>query len=192
MYVERFTATFLSLSAALLLVPSAHGQLLKGTILGTVTDTTQAVMPNVAVELTDVNTNYKRTTVTNESGFFAFANLDPDNYSIDVRQTGFKETRREGIVLNANTTVRADFALEPGTQTQVVDVTSEAPVLQTDRADTGGQLRASRSTIFRCSTSGIIRTRWWCFQERRWATVPIRRSSIPRSLCRFQWADWTG
>lgn len=144
MYVERFTAAFLSLSAALLLVPSAHGQLLKGTILGTVTDTTQAVMPNVAVELTDVNTNYKRTTVTNESGFFAFANLDPDNYSIDVRQTGFKETRREGIVLNANTTVRADFALEPGTQTQVVDVTSEAPVLQTDRADTGGTVESQQ------------------------------------------------
>lgn len=52
--------------------------------------------------------------------------------------------RRDGIVLDANTTVRADFELAAGDVTQVVDVTSETPVLQTDRADTGGQVESNQ------------------------------------------------
>ena len=132
-YTFAFSALTLCLP-----VPRASAQLLKGTILGTVTDSTHAVIPSVVVNLTEVNTNFHRTETTNDSGFFAFANLDPGTYTIDVAQPGFEATRREGIVLNANTTIRADFELKTGNLTQVVNVMSEAAVLQTDRADTGG------------------------------------------------------
>jgi hypothetical protein len=136
---------FLFCASALFLpaIPS-YGQLLKGTILGTVADQSHAVIPGVSVDLTQVETNFHRTEVTNDAGFFAFANLDPGVYSIDIKQPGFKETKRDQIVLDANTTVRADFELAPGEVTQVVDVTSEAAVLQTDRADTGGQVESQQ------------------------------------------------
>src|SRR6202795_474096 len=141
MYLKRFSATVLFVFAALLLpVSPVLGQTLKGTILGTITDASHAVIPAVAVNLTEVNTNFRRTETTNESGFFAFANLDPGTYRIDVEQTGFRKIARTGILLDANTTVRIDLELAPGDVTQTVDVTADVSVLQTDRADTGGQV----------------------------------------------------
>jgi len=139
MYLKRFSATVLSFLAVLLLpVSPVLGQTLKGTILGTITDASHAVIPAVAVNLTEVNTNFRRTETTNESGFFAFANLDPGTYRVDVEQTGFRKVARTGIALDANTTVRIDLELTPGDVTQTVDVTADVSVLQTDRADTGG------------------------------------------------------
>jgi len=120
--------------------PSLYSQTLKGTILGTIADSTHAVMPGVAVNITETNTNFHRTETTNESGFFAFANLDPGNYRVEVEQPGFRKVVRSDIMLNANTTTRVDLELQPGAVTEVVDVTAEAPALQTDRSDTGGKI----------------------------------------------------
>ncbi|HLX45515.1 MAG TPA: TonB-dependent receptor [Bryobacteraceae bacterium] len=145
MHLTRLRIAVLSLAASLVLpVSIARAQLLKGTILGTVSDQSHAVIPGVAVELIQVETNFHRTETTNESGFFAFPNLDPGVYSMDIKHPGFKETRRAGITLGANTTVRADFELSPGEITQVLEVTSQAAVLQTDRADTGAQVEAKQ------------------------------------------------
>ena len=145
MYLIRPRLAILSLSViALLSVSTARAQLLKGTILGTVGDQSHAVIPGVSVNLTRVDTNFQRTEVTNESGFFAFANLDPGVYSIDIKHPGFRETKRDQIAVEVNTTIRADFELAPGDVTQTVDVTSQASVLQTDRADTGGQVEAKQ------------------------------------------------
>src|SRR5260221_2649360 len=73
MNFKRFSATVIAVLAALLLsaIPG-YGQLLKGTILGTITDVSHGVVPMVAVNLTEVNTNLRLTQNTNESGFFAF------------------------------------------------------------------------------------------------------------------------
>jgi len=88
MYPKRFSATVLSVFAALLLpVSPALGQTLKGTILGTVTDATHAVIPAVAVNIIEVNTNFRRTETSNDSGFYAFANLDPGTYRIEIEHT---------------------------------------------------------------------------------------------------------
>src|ERR1700732_3328552 len=115
MNFKKFSATVLLVLVALLLpaVPG-YGQLLKGTILGTITDVSHGVIPTVAVSLTEVNTNFRLTETTNESGFFAFANLAPGTYRIDVEQTGFRKMARTGIELEANTTVRTDLELQPG------------------------------------------------------------------------------
>jgi hypothetical protein len=136
-------ATRLCASAAFIictLAPRANGQALKGTILGSVTDQSHAVMPSVAVDLTEINTNFHRTETSNGSGFFAFANLDPGTYKVDIKHPGFQEVIRDGIILNSDSTVRADFELSPGNVTQVVNVSADAAVLQTDRADTGGKV----------------------------------------------------
>ena len=134
-------ASVLCLSAVFFLPLSCvQAQTLKGTILGTVADASQSVIPGVVVNITETSTNFHRTETSNDTGFFAFANLDPGTYRIDVEHTGFRKLVRSGLVLDANTTVRADLELVPGDVNQVVDVTSESPVLQTDRADTGGTI----------------------------------------------------
>jgi len=130
--------------AVLLLAGPAMGQALKGTILGTVSDQSHAVILSTTVNLIEVNTNFHRTEVNNESGFYAFANRDPGTYRVNIQQTGFRETVRDGIALAANTTVRIDLELQPGDVKQVVHLTSEVPVLQTDRADTGGKVESGQ------------------------------------------------
>jgi hypothetical protein len=134
-------------AAALLSVAPLPGQTLTGTILGTISDQSHAVIPGVQVSVTDTNTNYHRSETTNESGFFAFANLDPGNFRVDVEHAGFRKVVRSDVVLEPNSTIRVDLELTPGAVTEVVDVTSEAPVLQTDRADTGATIESQQLTL---------------------------------------------
>src|ERR1700674_3703521 len=134
MRLPRISKGALFIAAATLLSLSpVRGQTLKGTILGTITDASHGVIPTVEVNITETNTNFRRSEITNDSGFFAFANLDPGNYRVEVSHPGFRKVVRSDIVLEANSTIRADLELTPGEVTQVVDVTSEAAVLQTDR-----------------------------------------------------------
>ena len=131
---------FLTILAIILSTVPVSGQTSNGTILGTITDSSHAVMANVQVSLTDTGTNTRRTDSTNAQGYFVFPNLAPGTYRVDVEQPGFQKTVRSDIGLDANSTVRVDLQMTPGAVTETVDVTSEAPVLKTDRADTGGQI----------------------------------------------------
>src|SRR6202030_330462 len=88
--------------ATILPVAPVCGQTVKGTILGTITDSSHGVIPGVQVALTETNTNSHRTETTNESGFFAFANLDPGEYRVEVEHPGFRKTVRSAIALDAN------------------------------------------------------------------------------------------
>jgi hypothetical protein len=130
----------LLLAAALVAAGPLRGQTLKATILGTITDSSHAVIPGVQVSLTETNTNYHLATTTNDSGFYAFANLDPGAYRVEVEHPGFRKIVRAGIDLVPNTTVRVELELNPGEVTEVVNVTSEAVALQTDRSDTGAKI----------------------------------------------------
>lgn len=127
---------------ALLLLSSFPlcGQTLKGTILGTITDISNAVIPGAQVLITEVNTNFHRAQTTNESGFYVFANLDPGTYRVEVEHSGFRKVVRAGIDLVPNSTVRVDLDLSPGEVSEVVNVSADTALLQTDRSDTGGKI----------------------------------------------------
>ena len=121
-----------------------RAQVLKGQILGTVTDTSGAVVPAAAVTLTETNTNLGRNGQTNESGLYVFPNLDPGSYAVRVELEGFNVAERDGIDLLPNTTVRVNLELQPGAVTETVLVTGAPPVLQTDRADTGAKIETKQ------------------------------------------------
>src|SRR5262249_30243705 len=104
--------------------PALHGQTLKGTILGTVTDATQAVISSAQLSVTEINTNFRRTETTNEEGFYVFANLDPGTYRVEVEHPGFRKVIRSGIDLTPNSTARIDLELTPGAVSEVIDVTA--------------------------------------------------------------------
>ena len=135
------------LAAVLLLAASperVHAQVLKGQILGTVTDTTEAVIPGAQVKLTETQTNFVREGSTNASGLYVFPNLDPGIYEVSVQLEGFNTAVRGGVELLPNTTVRVNLALQPGAVSETVTVTGAPPVLQTDRADTGAKIEAKQ------------------------------------------------
>lgn len=139
----RRVAAFFVLSFALLYLPQqqAVAQVLKGQILGSISDQTGAIIPGVKVTITETGTNSQRTADTNEAGSFVFVNLDPGDYKVEAEKTGFNRTLRTGVDLLPNTTARVNFELVPGTIAQTIDVSATAaPMLQTDRADTGGKI----------------------------------------------------
>ena len=119
----------------------AAAQVLKGQILGVVADQSGALVPGVKVTILETRTNFQRTTETNDTGNFFFVNLDPGDYRVEAEKTGFNKALRSGVELLPNTTARVNFELVPGAVTQTIDVSaSAAPLLQTDRADTGGKI----------------------------------------------------
>ncbi|MGH9631246.1 MAG: carboxypeptidase regulatory-like domain-containing protein, partial [Bryobacteraceae bacterium] len=128
------------LITASLAAPVMHAQAVKGTLLGTITDSTGAVVPAAKVSISDVNTGIGRTVPANENGYYVFANLDAGVYRVQVEHPGFRTAVRDKIDVVVNSTVRVSFELQPGTVTETVNVEAAAPALQTDRSDTGRKI----------------------------------------------------
>jgi hypothetical protein len=120
------------LSAALVLAQSG-----RGTILGTVTDPTGAVMPQVSVTVTNTDTNVKSVATTDELGNFRTPYLIPGPYSVNFEKAGFKALRRDGIVLVLDATVRVDAELTVGALGQSVEVVANASLLETETSTAG-------------------------------------------------------
>jgi hypothetical protein len=118
----------------------AHAQAVNATLLGSVTDVTGAVVQNAKVTVTEATTNVSRVTNTNESGNYTVPNLPPGTYNVTVEVTGFKKETRRDIVVQVDTTTRADLQLTPGSITETVEVTGAPPILQTDTANTGTKM----------------------------------------------------
>ena len=126
----------------LVLVAAAWSQALNGTLVGTITDGSGAIVPNAKISITEVNTNLARSSTTNESGNYSFANLPQGRYTVSVEQTGFRKATRENVDVTINSTVRVDVQMQPGQVSEQVTITAELPALQTDRTDTGRKLDA--------------------------------------------------
>src|SRR6266404_4700196 len=87
-----------------------------------------------------MKTGVKRSTTTNESGHYEFGNLPPGQYEAATEIQGFKKAVRAGVDVIVNTVTRVNLTLAPGAVTEQVVVTSETPILETDRADTGRKI----------------------------------------------------
>ena len=139
-------AANLALFSFLVLLLSAlplRGQAVKASLVGTVTDSSGAVVPGAEITITEVNTNFSRSTTANESGYYVFSNLNPGVYRVEAKLTGFKTAVKDKVEVLVNTTVRADLQLQPGAISEVVTVSAEAaPLLQTDRSDIGRKIEA--------------------------------------------------
>src|SRR5262245_14547310 len=119
---------------------SLHAQAVKGSLLGTVTDPSGAVIPGAAVNITEVSRSFTRSTLTNESGNYVFGNLDRGIYRLEIQLPGFKKAFRDNVEVRVNTDMRVDMQLEQGSVTEAVEVVATSPLLETDRADVGRQL----------------------------------------------------
>jgi hypothetical protein len=123
--------------------PLGKAQTVYGSIVGTVTDTTGAVMPGAKITLTNTGTNERRDTAADNAGNYQFLNLLPGDYQVEAEQTGFKRFLRTQITVQVQASIRIDARMEVGDTTQTLQVTEQTPLLQTQDA-TLGQVVESR------------------------------------------------
>ncbi|HEV2447292.1 MAG TPA: carboxypeptidase-like regulatory domain-containing protein, partial [Candidatus Sulfopaludibacter sp.] len=125
--------------AAVLLAAGAWcaAQESRGSITGKITDPQNALVPNAAVKVTNTATNVSRNTVTNQTGYYEVSFLDPGPYKVEITAAGFKKTTRGPITLDVGNRLTVDVQLQIGAATQSVDVTADAPLLETASAAQG-------------------------------------------------------
>jgi hypothetical protein len=123
---------FFGLLTILFLQSSLRAQSFYGSVLGTVVDTSGAVVPDAAITVTNVGTNEKQTVQSDAGGKFTFANLVPATYNVEVTKASFKRFVREQIAVQVGSVVRVDAELSIGSVSETVEVTSQTALLQTD------------------------------------------------------------
>lgn len=138
MKTTRLPLTLVLFLAGALLVPAvAHAQAVFGTISGTVSDSTGAVVPGTTVRVINVNTGEVRTLKTNEAGIYTASSLVPGDYRIEAEAPGFKLANIAGLSVAVNANLKVDVTLQVGVASQRIDVTAEATVLNTQQSNLG-------------------------------------------------------
>jgi len=118
----------------------AWSQSVQGIITGTVTDPTGAVVPNATVTITNAGTNISQTATTGSDGSYRFPLVPPGTYVVDVKAANFAEVRASGIVVQASQTVPFDVKLEIAKAQQTIEVSEQAPLVQTATSDLAIQI----------------------------------------------------
>jgi hypothetical protein len=108
------------------------------TIVGTVTDTTGAVIPGAKVVVVNKDTGFNFDGVTNNDGYYYVPYLRPGIYNVTIEAQGFKKYVRDGIELRTNDQPRIDVKLEVGSIAEQVEVQGATPLLETETAVAGG------------------------------------------------------
>src|SRR6202140_1076287 len=120
------------------------GQNVYGTITGTVTDSSGAAISDATVVLTNLDNGEKHSIQSDPSGNYTFVNILPGRYKLEGEKTGFKKFVREPILVEIQRGLRVDVALQVGSQSETVEVTSEVPLLQPE-TNSLGQVVEQRS-----------------------------------------------
>jgi hypothetical protein len=113
-----------------------HAQVMTADVVGTVTDSSNASVPDAAVTIEDLATRVSRTMQTNASGIYSLDLLQPGSYVLTVGKTGFV-TAKVSLLLEAGQRARADVQLQVGSSTQTVEVQALPSVLQTETSTLG-------------------------------------------------------
>ncbi len=137
-YRTRITLslTLLGLLAAFVPLPLA-AQTENGEIVGTVRDSTGAVVAGVLVKARNLDTNLEREVASDQGGNYAFPALYIGRYEVSASLEGFKTATATNNELQVNNRLRIDLVLAPGAVTEVIEVTSTAPLLETDTSSRG-------------------------------------------------------
>ena len=127
-----FALQLLCLLAILHISSPLRAQSFYGSIVGTVTDTSGAVVPDATVTVTNIGTDEKQTAQSDAEGKISFVNLVPAKYRVEATKAGFKRFLLGSLAVEVGAVVRLDPALQVGADNQTVQVSAETPLLQTD------------------------------------------------------------
>src|ERR1700686_1086521 len=114
-------------------VAQAQGVGTSGDITGTVVDSVGALLPGVTISVVDTQTGLKRTVATDGAGQYRVAGLSPSTYEVSAALSGFATDLRRSVPVAIGQTVISDFRMKPAKVATVIEVTSEPPVVETER-----------------------------------------------------------
>src|SRR5712672_2645558 len=117
-----------------------------GSISGTVTDQTGAVVPDTTVTALNLDTTVQQTTKTNSNGSYTLTNLPVGRYEIEIIRDGFRPYKRTGLVIDVNATLREDIALTMGEQSEEVVVSDTAVRVETESSQMGDVVTGTQIT----------------------------------------------
>src|ERR1700681_4338972 len=121
----------------LFLAALASAQIDTASLVGTIKDPTAAVVEGAKVTVTNMATGETQSATTGSDGAFVFSYLRVGTYTVTVESTGFKKAVSNPVSLDVQDRKQVDIQLQLGSAQQVVDVTVEAPLLDTQTADVG-------------------------------------------------------
>src|SRR5690349_4210676 len=131
------------LVAAVCVSTSAYSQVLYGTLVGTVTDQSDAVVPKADVTATNSATNQAYHAVTDDQGRYSIPDVLPGKYTIKVSATGFRSLVQNEVNVSINTVNRADLKLQVGQVSEQITVEGQAVALQTDKSDVHSEISST-------------------------------------------------
>ncbi|HVO60895.1 MAG TPA: carboxypeptidase-like regulatory domain-containing protein, partial [Terriglobales bacterium] len=117
-----------------------------GSISGVVTDPSGAVISGATVVATNTQTGIKNTVTTDSKGFYSFPSLDVGTYNLEVSQSGFKTLTKTGLVIDANSALRADATLQLGAASEKIEVSSDAVHVETESTQMGDVITGKTMT----------------------------------------------
>ncbi len=122
----------------------ALAQVDTGSLVGTVKDASGAVLPNVSVTATNMDTGIPAAVKTDLNGNYVITPLHIGRYSIAVEATGFRKEIRKDIVLDVQQSIKLDFTLQVGSVSETMEVSGAAPLLETESASLGDVVSAQQ------------------------------------------------
>ncbi|MHB1021522.1 MAG: outer membrane beta-barrel protein [Acidobacteriaceae bacterium] len=126
----------------------------KGSINGTVTDSTGAVIPGATVTATEVATGVKTIRTTTSSGYYVLSPLDPGTYSVTLTAPGFQTLKQENVVVDALQVVGLNLTMQVGGSKETMVVSSAPPQLDTTSATLGGTIENTEYTALPLQMDG--------------------------------------
>jgi Carboxypeptidase regulatory-like domain len=147
----KFAAAILLFLSALSV---ARAQVVSGNIAGTVVDKSGAVVANATVTVTNIATGFSKTLTTNQNGEFLFVELPAGNYSVTAAAPGFAKTEIASFPVQLNQTNSVTLTLEVKAATATVEVSGQAPPIDTTTAQVGTTFESVAAVDLPVSTSG--------------------------------------
>ena len=139
-----FVHTLTLLAATLVFATSIFAQTVTGTLSGTITDTTGAVIPNAQVTAKNLETSFSRTVTTNGEGFYNMPFLPLGNYDVTVDAKGFQKTLKQAVAVELNKNTVSNFKLDVAGSAAEVTITGETPQIETTTGEIKHSLDAGR------------------------------------------------
>src|ERR1700732_700511 len=141
--VVGYLAGAVALLLSILCSHPVHGQVVGGTISGTISDKSGAVVANATVSLQNLATGVNTTVTTNAQGLYSLPNLLPGNYQQKVSAVGFETSIRNGIILTVGSQMVSNVEMRVGAVNETLEVSAQPPDLQLEsssiRASTDSQ-----------------------------------------------------
>jgi hypothetical protein len=144
--VSRFVIMLVSVMAGLVVSGHATGtvsaQVLYGSIVGTLTDQTGAVVPKAVVTVTNTATGLARESTANDAGYYSVPNLQEGTYDVSINADGFRPYTQKGVTVQVNAVTRVDARIQLGAVNEQVTVEASPALLQTTKSDVSTTLEA--------------------------------------------------